>query len=439
MVDGTYRVNRHGFPLYTLMVKDGNGHGQAVGQALLVNEKKDALEHFFTEHHRIAGSKSPETVIVDKDFNEIHVIKKIWPEASVLLCRFHALKAFRTTLQQMEVPSHQKEAVKPLLQRLVYAKTQSEYDNVRNGLASVAPQIFMEYFNKNWDSCQEMWAFHATKNLVQYNTYTNNFLESRHNKLKATLKPSMSVPDCLKEIVKFQLSQDVDNLGAAMRNSLKRHYFVGECEEEKQNIRNLLTPLAASNVIKQLELAKKISTSCTAALDGDVAVVNVCGESYHITDFPERPSCQCSFSKSQQLPCLHIMVAALNFDQPIFREDWIPSRWQKCFQLPDLPKSSSAVNIKFCPRAALPKGKSDRFKELHRLLRVIADASSDVGGSEFAARYELLQQLASFWASGKAVALVVCNIVSMSSTHSNAFALTSLAFASIIFFWWPGM
>ena len=89
------------------MVKDSNGHGQAVGQALLVNEKKDALEHFFAEHHRIAGSKSPETVIVDKDFNETDVIKKIWPEASVLLCRFHALKAFRTTLQQMEVPSHQ--------------------------------------------------------------------------------------------------------------------------------------------------------------------------------------------------------------------------------------------------------------------------------------------------------------------------------------------
>ena len=39
MVDSTYHVNRHGFQPYTLTVKDGNGHGQALGQALLVNEK----------------------------------------------------------------------------------------------------------------------------------------------------------------------------------------------------------------------------------------------------------------------------------------------------------------------------------------------------------------------------------------------------------------
>ena len=251
-----------------------------------------------------------------------YTVKKIWPEASVLLCRFHALKA--SVLSSSKWRSHRIKGSSHTVPT-IYAQTQSEYDNMRNGLASVAPHIFMDYFTKNLDSCPEIGAFHAMKNLVQYNTSTNNFLESCRNKLKATLKPSMSVSDCLKEIVKFQLSQDLDNVEAAMRNSMKSHYFVGECE--KQKIRNILTLLTACNVIRQLKLAKKISACCTTAMDEDV-IVAVCGESYQIANFPARPSCPCSFSKSQQLPCLHSMIAALNFGPPIFLEEWIPLMWK---------------------------------------------------------------------------------------------------------------
>ncbi len=39
--------------------------------------------------------KSVETVLVDKDYKEIRAIEKLMPDARVLLCQVHAIRAFR--------------------------------------------------------------------------------------------------------------------------------------------------------------------------------------------------------------------------------------------------------------------------------------------------------------------------------------------------------
>lgn len=46
-LDGTYKVNKINFPLYTLLIEDNFGVGQAVGHAFLRNETvNDVLEFF---------------------------------------------------------------------------------------------------------------------------------------------------------------------------------------------------------------------------------------------------------------------------------------------------------------------------------------------------------------------------------------------------------
>ena len=90
-MDGTYQVNRNRFPLYTIMVRNGNGHGQAVAQALVADEKRDLLRELFAEFKKSVG-EDVKTILIDKDFNEIEVLTGLWPEASLSLCRFHVLK-----------------------------------------------------------------------------------------------------------------------------------------------------------------------------------------------------------------------------------------------------------------------------------------------------------------------------------------------------------
>ena len=67
-LDGTYRVNKINFPLYTLLIEDNFGIGQAVGHAFLRNETvNDILEFLacFSRVHQFNNSLSNDLLKYD--------------------------------------------------------------------------------------------------------------------------------------------------------------------------------------------------------------------------------------------------------------------------------------------------------------------------------------------------------------------------------------
>ena len=72
-----------------------------------------------------------------------------------------------------------------------------EYNDTLKAIKSEAPQSFHNYLLKNWDTCKEKWVLYLTQEATNFSTYTTNFLESSHQKLKTFLKPQMSLAVCL--------------------------------------------------------------------------------------------------------------------------------------------------------------------------------------------------------------------------------------------------
>ena len=393
------------------MVKDGNGNGQTVGQALLVHEKRESLEAFFTAFYGSVAASCVRTILVDKDFTEISVLRSLWPDAEILLCRFHVLKALRQHIANSNMPSSVAENVKDVLQKLVHAPTEERYNQCLERLQQLAPPpAFWEYFMSNWDSCRKMWAFYITKSKESYATLTTNFVESRHNVLKHTLTPQDSLAECLKKVISCQLGLETAASQKNQDQNMKHHYKVGETETLKSEIRALLTPLGAQLVVKELDASRRATPAMKLLSVDDWVDVGVEDKTYTVTrssgnDGPI-PACSCSFALSQRLPCRHIFKLAHSCWDSGFSDSWIPNRWKKSFQMPEMPGQASRVTVDTIPCPSPGRlGKRDKFRLMFSLLRVMADGCSDCGQWEFMARYELLQQLQELWSQGKMAAI----------------------------------
>lgn len=79
-----------------IMVMDRFSHGQVVQHSVIevnvVWHISCALEHFQAVHPLWTSVRD---VVLDKDFNEIGPVKRLFPNATVLLCHFHVAAYIR--------------------------------------------------------------------------------------------------------------------------------------------------------------------------------------------------------------------------------------------------------------------------------------------------------------------------------------------------------
>ncbi|XP_065656057.1 uncharacterized protein LOC136081804 isoform X2 [Hydra vulgaris] len=123
MIDCTYCTNKLRMPLFTLLVEDGNGTGQAVGYAFVAQETENTLQDVFSEIELILNLDQVKVVILDKDLKEISAVSKVMPLAEIQLCKFHVFQAFYRFLNKHALASIEKESLKRVFQSLVYAKS----------------------------------------------------------------------------------------------------------------------------------------------------------------------------------------------------------------------------------------------------------------------------------------------------------------------------
>ena len=140
--------------------------------------------------------------MIDKDLNELNVIKSKIPHASILLCKFHVLKYLKKKVSELDVKRAEKESLAATLQKLVNSKDNEEYSKAYNDLQSHDAE-FVRYFNKNWHSCQDLWVIHERANLCMHGNNTNNKVESHNQKLKSFLNKQMRIPEAIENLSLF--------------------------------------------------------------------------------------------------------------------------------------------------------------------------------------------------------------------------------------------
>ena len=201
-IDGTYNVNCHGMPLYCIMIEDGYGHGRVVFYAATVEgdtlHLRKMMQCFKENNPKFSSIR---VVIIDKDFAEWKMLKEELPNAVVLFCQWHVLRAMFKQLSDCGVEKLRRDDARGAIQCLVHAKTQDDYYVKKQELFDTTNDRFKEYFLSNWEACIEMWATFKRDEYVHYGNTTNNRLESHNQKLKDVTSRTSTLSEMFEKVV----------------------------------------------------------------------------------------------------------------------------------------------------------------------------------------------------------------------------------------------
>ncbi|XP_057305020.1 uncharacterized protein LOC130641982 [Hydractinia symbiolongicarpus] len=107
MLDATYKLNDLRMPVYLLICVDADGESEIVGVWIVMNKEKSTIVRMsecFKKHN--PNHNQIEVVVIDKDMMERDTLKEQFPRASIQLCLFHTLRAFKREITTIKMGSH---------------------------------------------------------------------------------------------------------------------------------------------------------------------------------------------------------------------------------------------------------------------------------------------------------------------------------------------
>ncbi|CAF5027667.1 unnamed protein product [Rotaria sp. Silwood1] len=199
------------------------------------------------------------------------------------------------------------------IRRLLYDNDQMSAIYLKEIRTESEGTNFYQYFELNWLSCCEMWQTKYRKNLLNFNTNTNNHLERFNRTLKDRISPNMHISECVTKLILaaedarveemnicvnlkqkiyngndstlvqlfgFQLVNKAIDLLRKQNEELKmKHYFIEELEENKWKIGQ-----------KDDDKNHFITSSIV-----------------HRDSYEDLLFCDCEFFLQNQLPCRHLI------------------------------------------------------------------------------------------------------------------------------------
>jgi len=89
--------------------------------------------------------------MADKDIGERDAIKQCLPDTRVLICLFHTLRSLQreVSCSKMGITGGQRSLCPELLQKMAYASSEEEYEELHTQLATDAPNEIVKYFDTN--------------------------------------------------------------------------------------------------------------------------------------------------------------------------------------------------------------------------------------------------------------------------------------------------
>merc|ERR1711923_602032 len=130
-IDGTYKVNKAGFPLYQVMIEDSEGRARPVFYAVVRRETEEFITLVLRTFEQMVSDIAQTSVVMsDKCDSEAAAISDVFPEAQHLLCYFHVKKALKERARILKnVTKETKNELCKLAFEVVDARTESQFEH----------------------------------------------------------------------------------------------------------------------------------------------------------------------------------------------------------------------------------------------------------------------------------------------------------------------
>ena len=117
---------------------------------------------------------SVQVIIIDKDFSEYKVLQQEFPNAVILYCQQHVIKALFKCLNDYDVCKSNREECHQIIRKLVYASSQDDYDKYKQQLFDSTNDALHKAFIKNWESCKSIWVTYERDQAAHFCNTTKN-------------------------------------------------------------------------------------------------------------------------------------------------------------------------------------------------------------------------------------------------------------------------
>jgi len=408
-VDGTYKLLDLRLPVYIFLCEDSMGLSEVVAVCILVQEDQSCIDWLLNclKKHNPAWTKT-RVVMTDKDLRLREALATALPGVKLLLCLFHTLKSFKreVTSDKLGISASQRSVALELLQKLAYARSESDYARLHQQLTSNCAKPICDYFNKNWHPIHQQWVMGIVAENGNFLNTTNNRLEAFNSKLKSIIPRYSTLETFVTQVFALlsSLRQERDHQAAVSFQKVKVDRF--PCNSAEHLYSLLLTPYASSYVTKQLQ-TKVDQSKFTADHAGGYTF------SAHRGDLQVTSnSCTCIFWSSMSLPCRHIFGLRRLLNVQLYEESLCNQRWTREFyrQTQRLfssttaqPTISVAVSSTSIDR---PLSHLMKHKNASLLTDKLASLVAEESGERYKRRIEMLQQLCNLWTEGKDATIV---------------------------------
>ena len=317
-IDATYKLLELRFPVYILLVEDGNGLSEIAAVFLMPEETGESMSHmmeFFKKEN--PKWESIRVLMGDKDLSQRGILARCFPLAALQICLFHTFRSFHReiTTEKMGITSGQRNLSLELLQQLAYCTSTEKYQDIYSRFCECVPFTVLEYFNKNWHPIKEQWTMGMKYNSGNFLNTTNNRLESLNAKLKSVVSKYSSLEAFIENffLIIRVLRAERDHKAALVVQKVPVIYH---STNEKFLVKYLeyLTEYAFKFVKKQTELKDKVIITCSRQNGHDRYEAKTHDGIVNVTS----TNCDCVSHISMKLPCKHIFALRAILELDLF-------------------------------------------------------------------------------------------------------------------------
>ena len=331
MIDATYKLNELRMPLYLMIVLDSNGQSEIVATFLTAVETEVAIMKMvkaFKSHN--ANCTCTTAIVSDKDFTERNVFKREFPNASLVICLFHALQNLRREitcdkLGLLHVPGERDHALE-IMSLLAYSSSEQKYDEHYKQLKASGLRSVIEYYDMNWHPVRHQWVDGFKGHSFNINTRTNNRLESINAKVKCVCSKYASLLTFFNQFLSLLRCLRNERDHCTLMAHAKKIVSKFDIDTPEHQYSEAVTPYAFDYKQKQLSLHCKVSIEPTTDDDREF-IVNASSGKLKVTC----ETCACTFWTSMRLPCRHMFAVREKCGLSLFDLSLASVRWTNAY------------------------------------------------------------------------------------------------------------
>ena len=448
-LDATYNTNVSKYCLMGLGATTDNGKGELVFSSVMRGTTSIALERMFSlfKERNENWEQIIKVIVVDKDFNEIQVVEKMFPKAQVILCVFHVLAYIKKEVRKSKYALGKEDAefVDSMFRFMAFARSRKKYMDMYEGMKKRCTDTWWGYFIKNWHRCRDRWAGPWVNTYPHLGNRTNNRLERKWRDVKADDEIHAQTP-----IVRFinRLFNYMSERDAAYIEACTKHRLVilpqRSYHSALHNILYHASPYALRIMDKLFKAYEtgfwtlNVERSCEASQHMRTVTVSRLSRRKRKTEEEQHEgpdeeeldeldmddeeecktyqvdintgSCTCTFHRTRLLPCYHLVEC---LKPGLLSAKMIPERWvanqtlyateevqeEQKYEAPS-PKSIFRIHPEYRHKVHVDKkimSMEEKFNFIQQITRDVASKISGLGGASFEQAASNLQTILSIF------------------------------------------